>query len=196
MAIDQDERKGKSEPVSILVIESNREMQRLLRTMLSSYGMREVRIFNDSQRAASSMLSDPPRLVLIDWDATPYDGPSFLKLFRNKNMYPVCLVPIIVMLPEARERMVERAMKLAAHAIVVKPMSPAVLNARIKWVLAGHQTLRLDGSRYVIDGVQERLAVEHERQKQMESAREYQASQFAEMMSIQSDVDRILQVSI
>lgn len=190
------EKTGDPRNVSVLVIEPNREMQRLLRAMLTSCGIRDVSIHSDSERAANSILSEPPGLILLDWEATPFDGASFLKMIRNKNMYPVCLVPVIVILSEARRCWVERAMKLGAHAIIAKPMSPATLFSRIKWIVDGHRKLRLDGSRYVVEGVQERLAIEEERQQQMNSAREYQASQFAEMMAIQSDIDKILQVDI
>lgn len=188
-------RSNDSKLVSVIIIEQSREMQRLLRAMLSGYGIREVRTFSNSERAATAILTDPPGMVLLNWDSVPFDGASFLKLIRHQNMYPVCLVPIIVMFSEARKQLVESALKLGAHAVVAKPMAPAMLFARMRWILAGHQQLRLEGGRYIVDGIQERLAIEHDRLLQMETAREYQASQFAEMTSIQNDVDRILQVN-
>ena len=181
---------------NVIIIEPSREMQRLLRAMLFNYGIRDVRTYADSERATNAMLSEPPDIVILDWDSTPFDGSSFLKLFRHQNMYPVCLVPIVVMFSEPRQRSVESALKLGAHAVVAKPMAPAMLHARMTWALSGEQKLRLLGNRYVIEGVTERLAGEKERQSQMASAREYQASQFAEMMAIQNDVDRILQVNL
>ncbi len=179
--------------ISVLIIESNNEMQRLLRAMLNSCSIREVRVHSNSERAATTILAEPPDLVLLDWDVKPFDGPSFLKMIRNKNMYPVCLVPIIVMLSEARKSWVEKALKLGAHAIIAKPISPSTIMERIRWIRAGHRELRLEGNNYVIEGTKERLAIEEERKKQMASAREYQASQFAEMMAIQNDIDKILQ---
>lgn len=189
---------GKAELMSITVfiIEPSREMQRLLRAMLMNYGIRDVRMFHDTERAAAAMLSDPPSLVLLDWETGPMDGAAFLKLFRHQNMYPVCLVPIIVMLSEPRRRSIERAMKLGAHAVIAKPMAPNILAERISWVLEGHPKLRLVGERYQVDGVQERLDNERERETQLDSARAYQESQLAEMKTIQSDVDRLLEVNM
>lgn len=183
------------QPVSVFVIEANREMQRLLRSMLMTYGIRDVRVFSDSARASSAMVSDPPSAVILDWEATPHTGAEFLKLFRHQNMYPVCLVPMLVMVSEARSHYVERALKLGAQAIVAKPLSPEVLIERLRWVLAGKQKLRLVGERYVVDGVRERLKIEREREQQMESARAYQESQFEDMADIQRDVDRLLESS-
>ncbi len=186
---------AESEPISVLIIEPNNEMQRLLRTMLLAYDIRQVRVFSNSEKAANSMLLEPPDVVLMDWEVQPFDGKSFLKLFRNKKMYPICLVPIIVMLSEAKKSWVETAMKLGAHAIVSKPLAPQILYERINWVLGGHRTLKLVGDSYVIEGVTKRIAVEEERKTQLDSARKFQASQFAEMMSIQKDIDKILEVN-
>lgn len=186
--------KGNISSVKVLIIEPNREMQRLLRAMLTNYGIRDVQVFSDSERASSAMLTDAPDIVLADWETKPYDGPSFLKLVRHKNMYPMCLIPIIVMFAEPRQLHIERAMKLGAHAVVAKPMAPALLHERISWVLRGSQKLKLVGERYVVDGMRERLVVEQERQNQLEDARAYQQRQFTEMKSIQSDVDKLLEV--
>lgn len=182
--------------ITVFVIEPSREMQRLLRAMLLNYGIRDVRVFHDTERAAAAMLSDPPSIVLIDWEVEPMGGADFLKLFRHQNMYPVCLVPIIMMFSEPRRRNIERALNLGAHAAVAKPMAPNILAERINWVLEGHPKLRLVGERYQVDGVQERLDGERERQTQLQSARVYQESQVAEMKSIQSDVDRLLEVNL
>ena len=175
----------------VVVVEPSRQMQHLLRAMLSGYGIRAVRVYSDTDSAAAFMLSDPPSVVLLDWDAGPYYGPNFLKLFRHQNMYPLCLVPIVVMFAEARRRWVERAARLGAQAAVVKPVAPATLHERIEWIAGGHSALQLQGDRYVVAGTDDRLEVERERQKQLKQAREYQATQFAEMAAIQSDIDKI-----
>jgi CheY-like chemotaxis protein len=63
--------------ISIQVIEPNREMQRLLRGMLSGFGLRSIKIYSDTERAGTAMLSDPPELILLDWDTEPYNGADF-----------------------------------------------------------------------------------------------------------------------
>jgi two-component system chemotaxis response regulator CheY len=108
-------------------------------------------------------------------------------------MVPLCLVPVVITLSEARRNWVEQAMRLGAHSVIAKPLSPNQLIARIKWVMAGNPKLKLAGERYVIEGVEERLAVERERHNQLAMARAYQESQFAEMATIQNDVDKLLQ---
>lgn len=177
--------------LSLVVVEPSRQLQHLLRGMLTTYGVRSIRMYADTEKAANALLSEPPSAVLLDWEAGPYYGPNFLKLFRHQNMYPVCLVPIIVMLTESRRADVEKALRLGAQAVVVKPMSPVGLMKRISWAISSPK-LKLKGEHYVVEGVESRLAEEREREGQLRTAREFQASQFAEMDTIQNDVDRIL----
>ncbi len=176
----------------MVVIEPNRQMQQLLRAMLMNYGLRSVRVFAETESAVTSMLNDPPVMVLLDWDAGPYGGRNFLKLIRHEKMYPLCLIPIIVMFAEARSRAVESALRLGAQAALVKPISPRILMQHIDWVAADQRPLKLAGERYVVEGVAEQLDQESEKREQLTEAREYQAQQLAEMDSIQDDVDRIL----
>ncbi len=177
---------------SIVVIEPNRQMQQLLRAMLMNYGLRTVRVFPETESAVASMLNEPPFMVLLDWDAGPYGGRNFLKLIRHQKMFPLCLVPIIVLFAEARSRAVESALRLGAQAALVKPISPRILIQHIDWVAADERPLKLAGERYVVDGVARQLDQEGEKRQQLAEAREYQAQQIAQMDSIQDDVDRIL----
>jgi len=177
---------------SIVVIEPNKQMQNLLRAMLSNFGHRNVRIFSETDSAVSAMLSDPPCMVLLDWDAGPYTGRKFMKLIRHEKMYPLCLVPIVVLFAQARQRCVESALRLGAQAALVKPISPLILIEHINWVVSEQRELKLVGERYVVAGVAEKLDEETEKQQQLAAAREYQNEQVKAMDSIQSDVDRIL----
>ncbi len=177
---------------SIVVIEPNKQMQNLLRAMLANFGHRNVRIFNETDSAVSSMLSDPPCMVLLDWDAGPYRGRKFLKLIRHEKMYPLCLVPIVVLFATAHQKAVESALRLGAQGALAKPISPLILIEHINWAVSEQRELKLVGERYVVAGVSEKLDEESEKQQQLAAAREYQAEQVKAMDSIQNDVDRIL----
>ncbi|MCB9993930.1 MAG: response regulator [Hyphomicrobiaceae bacterium] len=177
---------------SIVVIEPNRQMQHLLRGMAAGFGCRNVRIFGDMDTAVAAMLTHPPSVLLMDWDAPPYGGRSLLKLIRHERMFPLCLTPIIAMFSVAKQRQVEAAMRLGAQAVVVKPISPDVLYEHINWVFRAEQNLKLVGERYVVAGMAEQLDQESAKRKQLASARQYQTEQLDQLNSIQDDVDRIL----
>ncbi len=180
---------------SIVVVEPNRQMQHLLRAMLANFGMRSVRVFADTDSAVTSMLNEPPQMMLLDWDAGPFSGREFLKLIRHEKMSPLCLMPIVVLFAQAGQNAVRSALRLGAHSVLVKPISPNILMEHIRWVMGGSRELKLVGERYVVVGVAEQLEQETEKHNQLESARRYQAEQNKVMDSIQSDVDRILSSS-
>lgn len=180
---------------SVVIIEPNRQMQHLLRAMLANFGLRRVRIFPETESAVTSMLNDLPSMILLDWDAGPYRGRDFLKLIRHEKMSPLCLVPIVVLFAQAKQKSVESALRLGAQAALVKPISPASLMEHINWVAKDSRALKLVGERYVVEGVSEQLDKEKAKHHQLAAAREYQAEQTKVMDSIQSDVDRILSSS-
>lgn len=178
--------------MSVVIVESNRQMQHLLRAMLASFNVRKVRIFGDCEGAVASMLSDIPNVFLLDWDAPPYGGKNLLKLIRHQKMFPLCLVPIVVTFAHAKQKNVESAMRLGAQAAIVKPIAPENLMLHIDYVRHTQSSLKLVGERYVVDGMAEQLDEESAKRKQLASAREYQMEQLEALNDLQNNVDRIL----
>jgi DNA-binding response OmpR family regulator len=181
---------------SVVLIEPTKHMQTLMRSMFSGIGMRSLRVFSDSDQAAQEILNEPPSAIVLDWNCKPFDGAQFLGLLRHKRMYPVCLLPIIIIIREARETEVEKALSLGANAVLVKPISPDMLHSHLNWAFKKSSQMELVGERYQVAHVREQLEAGQERRRQMRAARKFQAEQIAVMSEIQSDVDRILNSSI
>lgn len=177
---------------AIVVVEPNKQMQNLIRTMLTGFGCRRVRIFSEVDSAVESMLGDMPSVLLLDWEAPPYGGRNVLKLLRHQKMFPLCLTPIISMFSIARQREVEGAMRLGAQAALVKPIAPDVLMQHMDYVCLSDSPLKLVGERYVVNGMAEQLDDDLARRKQLAAARQYQMEQLDALSSLQDDVDRIL----
>ncbi|NOZ32165.1 MAG: response regulator [Alphaproteobacteria bacterium] len=192
----EDEPPKTAQCCSVVLVEPTKHMQTLMRSMFSGIGMRSLRVFADSDQAAQEILSDPPSAIVIDWNCQPFDGAQFLTLLRHQRMYPVCLVPIIVVMREAWETAVEKALTLGANAVLVKPISPDILRGHLNWALRQSQSMELVGERYQVAHVREQLEADQERRRRMRAARKFQAEQIAVMSEIQSDVDRILNSSI
>lgn len=176
----------------VVIIEPNKQMQVLLRAMVAGFGCRNLRVFADMDTAVSSMLTDMPSVLLMDWDAPPYGGRSFIKLIRHQKMFPICLLPVIALFSVAHQRQVESAMRLGAQSVIVKPVSPDVLLHRINWATNAQKPLKLVGERYVVEGMAQQLDHETAKRKQLESARQYQVEQVDALSSLQDDVDRII----
>jgi len=180
---------------SVVVIETERHMQVLYRSMLSGAATRALRIYSDPKEAIPAILSDPPDVLLVDWESGDVPGNRFLKQFRSRQLYPVCLLPVIMVMSEVRQRSFERAIKLGAHAVLAKPISTTRLFEYIAWVSTKSQKMQLVGDQYVVGNLVERLDNNQFVPGGFGSNGFEQDQQMAAVESLQSDVDRILKSS-
>jgi two-component system KDP operon response regulator KdpE len=113
---------------TILVVEDEPQMRRVLRTTLDGQGFRvvEARTLADGMRAAR----DSPALVLLDLGLPDGDGLELVRWLRGW-----CRVPVLVL--SARGREAEKVVVLDAGAddYLTKPFGVAELIARIRVAL-------------------------------------------------------------
>jgi len=189
--IQPDDTKGPS----VVVIETARHMQVLYRSMLSGAATRTLRVYSDPKDAIPAILGDPPDVLLVDWEAEAMPGQRFLKQFRSRQLYPVCLLPVIMVMSQVKQKAFEQAIKLGAHAVLSKPISTNRLFDYISWVSSPHQHMQLVGDKYVVGNLVDRLGNKHLAPGVFESNGFVQDEQMAQVESLQSDVDRILKSS-
>jgi len=181
---------------SVVVIETARHMQVLYRSMLSGAATRALRIYSDPKEAIPAILSDPPDVLLVDWEAESMPGKRFLKQFRSRQLYPVCLLPVIMVMSQVRQRSFEQAIRLGAHAVLAKPISTTRLFDYIAWVSSPDQHMTLVGDKYVVNNLVDRLDQLKFSPSGFGPTGFEQEEQMAEVESLQSDVDRILNSSL
>ncbi|MCF4099851.1 response regulator [Maritalea mediterranea] len=192
MSFQFDQKPFQTQEPNIVVIEPARHMQILYRSMLSATGVRGLRVFASAERAAESILSQPPDIVLVDWSEKNSGGEHFLSQFRDKRLYPVCLTPIIVMMSVVHKRRFNKAIRLGAHAVLAKPISSAKLFDYICWVLAADFPMELEGRRYVVPKLLQRVDAGLNSSTKFATESMAEAQHMEQINSIQSDVDRIL----
>ncbi|GLQ18576.1 response regulator [Maritalea porphyrae] len=195
MGVHAPNRADETKGPSVVVIETARHMQVLYRSMLSGAATRALRIFSDPKYAIPSILSDPPDVILVDWEADSLPGNRFLKQFRSRQLYPICLTPVIMVMSEVRQRAFEQAIKLGAHAVLAKPISTNRLFEYITWVSSEQQQMELVGDKYVVGNLVDRIENQKLGPTGFESSGFVQDEQMAQVESLQSDVDRILKSS-
>lgn len=192
MSFQFDQKSFHTQEPSVVVIEPARHMQILYRSMLNASGVRGLRVFADAERAAESILATPPDIVLVDWGDDNAEGEHFLSQFRDRRLYPVCLTPIIVVMSVVRKRRFNQAIRLGAHAVLAKPVSSTKLFDYICWILASEFPMELNGQRYVVPSLLQRVDAEFSTGSQFTADSMAEAQHKAQINSIQSDVDRIL----
>lgn len=141
------------EQMNIVVVDPSRTMQTILRSMLQQMRPRRLRVHDTALSALRDMVMEPPHLVISEWKMEHMSGYGLIKIMRHESMPPLCAVPAIIVTGSATRSAVEGALRIGAHAVLAKPVSPAVLRQRIEWICRDERPLVLSHHHYVIDGV-------------------------------------------
>jgi len=96
---------------SILLLEDDPELRRMVETMLSSAGFSVVATA-DAEEAYALYHDAPPSLVIADLMLPRVDGEAFLKRIRNR--YGVSAAPTIILLASATRAKVAADLEVAS----------------------------------------------------------------------------------
>ncbi len=143
--------------LDVVIVEDNRAAQSLIRPMLTAMRVRRVRSYDRPEIALKSMISEPPSVVLSDWDVKPAMAERFLRLLRQRSFDPICFVPVLAVTSVPTMRFVDRAMSAGANNILVKPLSPAALQHRLVSAVRDERGYELNGDQFVVSGMQQLL---------------------------------------
>lgn len=179
--------------LDVVMIDASKQMQTLMRSMLTSAGVRRIRMFDNADVALEAMLSEPPMVILSDWYMKPTSGFQLLKAIRLKQMQPLCFVPAIVISDRVTRPMIEKALRAGAHHCLVKPLSSSTLLRCLTWLCNDDREFVLNGSSYAIGGVSEVLEQQKARQEGLSNARKYYKTLTQSGSSVQNVVDGIMQ---
>lgn len=153
-----------NEQLDVVVIDDSKTMQGIIRSMLNAMKVRRIRLFDSTEAALHAMLHEPPTLIICEWRAGLVSGHQLLRMVRARFMEPLCYVPVIILTATPTRAIIDKAMGSGANLIVVKPISPAVLQERIAWLQRDQRELIL-GPRgaFEIEGVRESMMAQKER---------------------------------
>ncbi|MBA3881769.1 MAG: fused response regulator/phosphatase [Chthoniobacterales bacterium] len=120
-----------SEGGKILVVDDDSMSRRLLIRTLSSAGF-ACRESPDGTDALESVHSDPPSLLLLDFDMPGLNGAEVLKRLRADKDPVIAQLPAIMLTGHGGEESEVRGLEAGANDFVTKPINQAVLRARIE----------------------------------------------------------------
>ncbi len=160
------------EDIDAVVVEDSKPMQTILRSILLSFKVARVRVFDSVDEALEASLAEPPNVILTDWRMAPTTGYQFLRLVRHRHMEPLCYVPILFITAHGTRPLVDKALRAGAHHVLVKPVSPSTLFKRLKWLLADDRPMILENSGfYNIYGIQKAMDEQAEKMQSLAGAR-------------------------
>lgn len=180
------------EELDVVVVEDSRQMQTILRSILLSFKVERVRVFDTVDAALEAMLNEPPNLIISDWRMEPATGYQMLRLIRHKNMAPLCFVPLLFVTAHGTRAFVEKAFRAGAHHLLAKPVSPSMIHARLNWLLNDAREFIPDKNGfYSIEGVGLLLEQQAGKMKTLDGARAYHQRATRRYQEVKETVEHV-----
>jgi CheY-like chemotaxis protein len=118
---------------TILVIDDDADLQKLIRTYLVMEGFRPRTAFKSAEIVIALRQQPAPDLILLDVQLP--DGNGFDILARMRQHAVLKNMPVIMLTAEATRESVLKGLQLGADGYVTKPFEPDVLVTAVKAVL-------------------------------------------------------------
>jgi two-component system, chemotaxis family, chemotaxis protein CheY len=122
-------------PIKILIVDDQSSTRAMLREALAGRAGTAIHEAADGESALAKVEELQPDLVLCDIQMQPVDGITLLKAIRGHDLSTIRNTPVIIMSAVATREAVVSANKSGATAIIAKPISLRMLNARVDAVL-------------------------------------------------------------
>lgn len=123
------------EQVKILLVEDNRPMLNLVKSLLESFGVGTVVTALDGEEAFNKFCSINPDIVITDWMMAPCDGITLARKIRNDPKSPNQFVPVILMTGFSEKHRVIDARDTGITEFIVKPFNARDLYKRLYQII-------------------------------------------------------------
>lgn len=118
------------------ICDDNPHMRRILRTLLHSFGAREVYEAEDGATALEMFSHSVPDILICDWAMPIFDGLELTQIIRQPEGIGNPYVPIIMLTGHSEKRRVMVARDAGVTEFLAKPISAKALYQRILSVVA------------------------------------------------------------
>ena len=119
-----------------LVVDDNAHMRRILRTLLHSFGSRDVFEAEDGAAGLEAFTNYVPDIILTDWAMPIFDGLELTQMIRQPGANANPYVAIIMLTGHSEKKRVTDARDAGVTEFLAKPISAKGLYQRIVNVVA------------------------------------------------------------
>ena len=121
--------------LKVLVVDDNRFMHELLKTILRSFGIKRVHSSYDGSDAISELKHFFADVVIVDWEMEMLDGYDLVKLLRTADDSPNPYVPIIMLTGHTEVSRVVAARDAGVNEFLAKPVSARLVYERLYTII-------------------------------------------------------------
>ncbi len=114
-----------------LIVDDNAHMRRIVRTLLHSFGSREVYEADNGTAGLEAFTHYLPDILVIDWVMPFFDGLELTRMIRQPDSDANPYVPIIMLTGHSEKRRILEARDAGVTEFLAKPISAKGLHERI-----------------------------------------------------------------
>jgi two-component system chemotaxis response regulator CheY len=118
--------------LKVVIVDDQQTMRSLVRNGLEQLGFRNFAEAPDGEAALRQVISEPPSLVISDFNMPKLDGLGLLRAIRSHE--PIRKTAFIMLTGRADKELVQRAVQYGVNNYLVKPFTVATLKGKIEAV--------------------------------------------------------------
>jgi len=135
-SLSKSEVEAQIQNLSILVVDDNQFMRKIVRTLLTNVGVKDIHEATDGIAGLEAIRTLGPDVVILDWELPLLNGAELVRIVRSPGVFPVPDIPIIMLSSHGERWRVVEAVRLGVNEYLVKPVSAQALLDRLTAILA------------------------------------------------------------
>ncbi len=123
------------ERLNFLVVDDNKHMTMMVKSLIHALGSRNVREANDAAEAFSELKHFEADIIITDFNMQPLDGLDFVRLVRTGSDSLNPYIPIIMLSGHTEMNRILEARDAGVTEYLAKPISATSLYSRIRKII-------------------------------------------------------------
>jgi CheY-like chemotaxis protein len=121
--------------LSVLVVDDNAFMRKMVRNLLINIGVKRVHDAADGIAGLDQIREVSPDVVILDWEMPLLNGPEFVRIVRTPGVFPLPDIPIIMLTAHGERSRIVEAVRIGVNEFLSKPVSAKALTDRFISIL-------------------------------------------------------------
>ncbi|WP_421737506.1 response regulator [Caulobacter sp.] len=121
--------------LSVLIVDDNSNMRKILGAILKSFGVRNIKEADDGLQALRILNVQEIDIIFTDLMMQPVDGLAFVRWIRTSTASPCALVPVIMITGHATQRSLNEARMAGVTEFLAKPLTARGVMHRLNEVI-------------------------------------------------------------
>jgi two-component system, chemotaxis family, chemotaxis protein CheY len=127
---------GLIQSLSVLVVDDNQYMRKMVRNLLVNCGIKDIYEAADGIAALDIIRTVVPDAVILDWEMPLLSGAELVRIVRSPGVFPMPDIPIIMLTGHCERWRVVEAVRLGVNEYLTKPVSAKAIYDRLLSIMA------------------------------------------------------------